>query len=269
MIDVMKALSESVPRDDSEYLAEDGLIHCKKCGGAREVVIKLFGEQKKVRCICKCKQDELKAEQEKEKRRLIEINRRECFNGSKYVNSTFDKSDDSDEMSVGRNYVKHFKEFRRDGKGLLLYGNTGTGKSHMAACIANELLNQGYLVKMTNISTKVTELQAASFEDRKNYFYNIRKYDLLIIDDLGTERNTEFMLEQVYNIIDSRYSSGLPMIVTANIPVADMMKPSNIESARIYDRIVERCYPMEIKGTSRRKKQMMNDYERIEKLLRG
>lgn len=261
-------LEKSVPRDEDEYLAEDGLIHCRSCGGAREVVVKLFGEQKKVRCICKCKQDELKAEAEQDRKRLIEINRKECFRGSRHIHSRFETSDESEEMNIGRNYVKNFREFLYEGTGVLLFGKIGTGKSHLAACIANALIDEGYLVKMTNISTMVNELQA-SFDGRAEYIYGLRKYQLLIIDDLGIERNTEYMAEQLYNIIDARYQSGLPMIVTTNLSVSGISNPANIESARIYDRILERCHPVEIKGKSRRRKQMKNDFGRMERLLKG
>ena len=261
-------IEKSVPRDESEYLAEDGLIHCRSCGGAREVIVKLFGEQKKVRCICECMSNNLKAEAEQDRKRLIENNRKECFRGSRHIHSRFETSEESEEMNVGRNYVKNFREFLYEGTGILLYGKIGTGKSHLAACIANALIDDGYLCKMTNISTMVNELQA-SFEGRADYIDSLRRYSLLIIDDLGIERNTEYMTEQLYNIIDARYTSGLPMIVTTNLSVEEMTKPANIESARIYDRILDRCHPVEIKGTSRRRAHMKHDFERMERLLKG
>lgn len=268
MDNMLKDLSERVPRDESEYLADDGLIHCKKCGGAREIVVKFFGEQQKVRCICKCKQDELTAEREADKRELIEKNRRACFRGSKLIGATFAESDDSEGLRKGRNYAKHFVEMRRLGKGLLFYGPVGTGKSHIAACIANEVVNQGYLCKMTNISTMVNELQA-SFDGRAEYIYNLQKYDLLIIDDFGIERASEYMNEQVFNIIDSRISSGLPMIVTTNLSIEDMANAPNIDSRRVYQRILEHCHPVEITGSSRRLRKMKNDFGRMEQLLKG
>lgn len=261
-------IEKSVPRDENEYLAEDGLIHCRNCGGAREVIVKLFGEQKKVRCICKCMADKLEAEQEQDRKRLIEINRKECFRGSRHIHSRFETSEESEEMNIGRNYVKNFREFLDEGTGVLLFGKIGTGKSHIAACIANALIDKGFLCKMTNISTMVNELQA-SFEGRAGYIDNLRRYSLLIIDDLGIERNTEYMTEQLYNIIDARYTSGLPMIVTTNLSIKEMSKPANIESARIYDRILDRCHPVEIKGTSRRRAHMKHDFGRMEQLLKG
>ena len=268
MDNILKDLSERVPRDDSEYLADDGLIHCRRCNGAREIVVKFFGEQQKVRCICKCKQDELAAEREADKRETIEKNRRACFRGSKLIGATFSGSDDSEGLMKGRNYAKHFAEMRRLGKGLLFYGPVGTGKSHIAACIANEVINQGYLARMTNISTMVNELQA-SFDGRAEYIYNLQKYDLLIIDDFGIERASEYMNEQVFNIVDSRISSGLPMIVTTNLSIEDMANAPGVDNRRVYQRILEHCHPVEITGASRRLRKMKNDFGRMEQLLKG
>lgn len=268
MDNMLKGLSERVPRDDSEYLAEDGLIHCKKCGGAREVIVKLSGEWQKVRCTCKCKQSELTAVQEAAMRERIEKNRRACFRGSKLIKATFAGSDDSEELRMGGNYARHFPEIRKLGKGLLFYGPVGTGKSHIAACIANEVINEGYLVRMTNISTMVNELQA-SFDGRAEYIYNLQKYDLLIVDDLGIERSSEYMSEQVFNIIDSRISSGLPMIVTTNLSIEEMPNAPSIDNRRVYQRILEHCHPVEISGASRRLQKMKNDFGKMEQLLRG
>ena len=63
------------------------------------------------------------------------------------------------------------------------------------------------------------------------------RYPLLIIDDFGMERGTEYALEQVYNIVDSRYRSQKPLIVTTNLPLNEIRHPQDTAHARIYDRI--------------------------------
>lgn len=69
----------------------------------------------------------------------------------------------------------------------------------------------------------------------------IALYDLLIIDDLGVERSTEYAMEQMFFVIDSRYRSRRPMIITTNLKLAELKNPPDLAHARIYDRILERC----------------------------
>ena len=83
-------------------------------------------------------------------------------------------------------------------------GPVGTGKSFFAGCIANALLEQGERVMMTNFSRILNEMTSYQ-ADKNQIIQNLVDYPLLIIDDLGIERNSEFALEQVYNVIDSRY----------------------------------------------------------------
>ena len=72
-------------------------------------------------------------------------------------------------------------------------------------------------------------------------------------DDLGIERSTEYALEQVYAVIDERYKSGLPVIITTNLKIAEIRNPQDVAYARIYSRILEMCTPVRISGEDRRK----------------
>lgn len=67
---------------------------------------------------------------------------------------------------------------------------------------------------------------------------------VIIINDLGFERNSEYALEQVYNVADSRYLSRLPFIITTNLSLDELKKPKDLAHARIYDRVLERCVPI-------------------------
>ena len=90
---------------------------------------------------------------------------------------------------------------------------------------------------------------------------------MLIIDDLGAERNSEYMQETVFNIIDARYRSGLPFIITTNLSIDELMSTDNIAQKRIYDRILERCYPVKVDGTSRRTESFKNNIMEVGKKL--
>ena len=79
------------------------------------------------------------------------------------------------------------------------------------------------------------------------------RYPLLIIDDFGMERGTEYALEQIYNIVDSRYRSRKPLIVTTNLTLDEIRHPQDTAHARIYDRLLEMCVPISCIGVSFRK----------------
>lgn len=267
MIDI-EQISNTVP-SGTEYMGSDGLLHCLKCGDPVETIctVPWIGERK-VRCICSCRAKELNAHEEKKQQEERERNRRICFGGSKHMKCTFESSQKTELLTIAENYAANFRDFRKQGKGLLLWGTVGTGKSHMAACIANQLIDEGYRVLMTNFPTAVNILQS-SFEGRQEYIDSLMKYDLLILDDLGAERSTEYMQEQVFNIVDARYRSGLPMIVTTNLTNDELKKPSNIGDARIYDRILEKCHPVKVDGQSIRRQHLKADFGQMQMILKG
>ena len=109
----------------------------------------------------------------------------------------------------------------------------------MAACIANALLEQGIPVLMTNFSKILNQMGAMYSEERYRYIASFSNYSLLILDDLGIERSTEYALEQVYAVIDERYKSGLPVIITTNLKIAEIRNPQDVAYARIYSRILD------------------------------
>jgi DNA replication protein DnaC len=89
----------------------------------------------------------------------------------------------------------------------------------------------------------------------------------LIIDDFGMERGTEYALEQIYNIIDSRYRSRKPLIVTTNLTLDDIRHPQDTAHARIYDRLLEMCVPVSCIGVSFRKETTQEKLERLKELI--
>lgn len=108
---------------------------------------------------------------------------------------------------------------------------------------------------MKNFSQILNDLQAGGFKlDRNEYIDQITDATLLILDDFGIERNTEYALEQLYNVINARYLKEKPTIITTNINFSDLEKEqSDIMLGRIYSRIIEMCLPLRIVGRDRRK----------------
>lgn len=127
----------------------------------------------------------------------------------------------------------------------------GTGKSFMSSAIANRVIDLGFTAFQTDVRY-IVNLMESSFEKRQQNLDRILSYDLLLIEDLGAQRNTSYMMEHVYAIIDGRYKSGKPMVITTNLDPARFNDSSDESWNRIFDRILERCYPIEFTGDNRR-----------------
>lgn len=259
---ILVAMAKSTPRNINEYLAPDGVYRCRVCQQPTRTNIHIpgYGDfEPSITCDC----DKAAEAARKERERLEEIDRKRriCFNQAAMRSWSFENDDRSNaKLSEAMiRYAVNFPHFLKDGKGLLLFGPVGTGKSFYAACIANRVIDMGYSAKMTNFATLTNDLQGMS-EGRNQYIEDLNRYSLLIIDDLGAERKSEYMQEMVFNIIDSRYRSGLPMVITTNLSGDEIKKPENTSYARIYDRLLGCCFPQEITGPSRRKKELRESF---------
>lgn len=189
-----------------------------------------------------------------------------CFEDHALYSWNFEKDNGKNPvMKVARDYVNKWSDFASKNAGLVLWGDVGTGKTFFAACIANALVEQNVSVKMTNFSTILNDLFAES--DKNKYLDRLNKHSLLIIDDLGIERGTEYALEQVYNVIDTRYKSGKPLIVTTNLTLDELKYPTDIPHKRIYDRVLGMCVPVMFNGVNFRKEEAAAKMEAAKKLF--
>ena len=170
------------------------------------------------------------------------------------------------QTGLARRYVEHWEDMRTDNIGCLFWGGVGTGKSYLAGCIANALMEKEIPVRMTNFALILNDL-AASFEGRNEYISRLCRYPLLILDDFGMERGTEYGLEQVFNVIDSRYRSGKPLIVTTNLTLDDLHNPEDTAHSRIYDRLLSMCVPVRFTGDNFRQETAKRKMESMKKLI--
>ena len=256
---------------DDEYM-KDGLVYCKKCNRPRQIELNLWGVAMRPRVLCPCQQAE--EEKEKQERKAREMadkimrNRSEGMREKALQKYTFQNDTiHGPEMKTAENYVKHWEQMRKEGMGLLIWGDVGTGKTYLAGCIANALLDQGVPVMMTNFSRILNTLTGMYQGDRNRYIDDFQRYSLLILDDLGIERNSEFALEQVFGVIDGRYRSRLPMIVTTNLTLTELKHPESLAKARIYDRVLERCVPLRVSGKNLRQQQAGENLKKAKRML--
>lgn len=239
---------------DNAFMGADGLLHCATCNGALEVVVMSpRGEERKVRCVCKCITAKRREWEDRKRAERRESNRLDCFRGTNMAAWSFANDDgrNPDITEIMRKYAEQFPEYLRKGRGMLLYGTVGTGKTFYSACVANAVIDAGYRAYMTNFATIADDLSGTW--DKSEYIDNLMRYDLLIIDDLGAERKSEFMQEQVWKISDARYRSGLPLIVTTNLTAEELDAGDGLGNKRIYSRLLERCLAVEVKGKDRRR----------------
>lgn len=273
---VIKAATAAKADKNAEDYYKDGVLVCGKCHTNKEKKIQLAGECVTVRCICKCESEERERIQkqkdyEEEMRRIERLKVASPMDAKlkSATLKTFTQKEDNQKLyTIVKNYVDNFETFYKSNRGLLFWGTVGTGKSYAAACIANELLNRKIPVVMTSF-VKVLQVIQDNTENETEFVNRLCAARLLIIDDLGTERNTDYALEKVYNVIDSRYRTGKPLILTTNLNLQDMQMTQDIRYQRIYDRIFEMCHPVMVNGTSWRINQAKERFNETKRLLEG
>jgi len=251
--------------------------YCDKCHTRKSVIIELFGQKKKMPCLCKCESDKLK-EQE-----IIEENKQKQMRLDKLkVNSLMDKKfeqctfqnwqmDDSNKKiyELGINYTKKWQKMKEDNIGFILYGGVGIGKTYLVSCIANTLLEQ-YVPVIITSSIALLGRYKKAYQDKEAEVIitsNLQQADLLIIDDLGAENDTTWVKEKLYEIIDSRYRDSKPTIITTNLTLEQLREKLTGDDGvtRTYDRLLEMCYPIRLQGKSRR----INAYNNKEKIIKN
>lgn len=273
--------------ENGDYYDSEGFLVCGKCHTRRQVEVNMpdlkavpFDPKKKVRVkmpvSCRCRaerryQEEQMLQQDKDMR-AMEALKRQSLMDERLRDVSFDSfrktNDNAYNLKLCLRYANHFDEMLAKNQGLLFYGGVGTGKTFAAACIANQLLNQRIPVIMTSFVKLLESMQGFS-EDDSVLIARLNRAKLLIIDDLGAERSTDYALEKVYDIVDSRYRAKLPIILTTNLSMTELKESTDIRYTRIYDRIFEMCYPMQFKGQSWRKVEAARRFDAMKNFLEG
>ena len=214
------------------------------------------------------REERLREAMEREKANRIQQKRKRVFGSAQgLMDCTFDRDNGAvPQLAWARQYVEHWPEMRRENMGLLFWGPAGTGKTFAAACIANALVDLEVGVRMITLGEALLNLFGMSGEERIQYLEVLTTCGLLILDDFGVERRTPYAREQVYEIVNRRYLSGLPMIVTTNLTLKEL-KDADRDDGRIHDRVLERCVPVRFDGPSLRREKAAQKLRRAKELL--
>ncbi|MFR9330104.1 ATP-binding protein [Streptococcus pneumoniae] len=260
---------------EKEYI-KDGHAYCKVCHERKDgKVMEFFGNKMLFRTSCKC--DRNREAKEKERQKQLEIERLKsiCFTSIIQWAYTFENYQGKENQSliIAKNFVKDYEEIKKENIGLLFYGSVGSGKTYLACSIANALIEQYQVrVKIRNFAQIINELQKGGFDlDKNAYIESLVNTSVLILDDLGIERDTSYAKEQVYNIVNNRYLKQKPTIFTTNLSYDTIVNcTESVEYQRIYSRIIEMCIPVMVVGEDFRKAIQKDKLARNkERLLNG
>lgn len=257
--------SENAP-EQGDYKGEDGLWYCGKCNTPKQAYIP-FGDKLILQFVaCECKEQAYREEKERQRKARIadhidELRRRGIADAERRT-WTFDKDDGSQpKMQIARRYVKNWEHNKANNIGLMFYGGVGTGKSFAACCIANALIDKGVSVFVTSLPKLISAMQ-----EGQEVLNDIAWADLVVLDDVGTERTTSFADEKVFEVIDTRINTGKPLIVTTNLPES-YFASKDIQRLRIVDRLLGACVEVKFDGVSHRRKDSNKKYAEAKKLL--
>ena len=138
-------------------------------------------------------------------------------------------------------YVDNFSKHKREGRCMLLLGKVGTGKTHLATTAASCLINE-HMVKAIyrTVGSVIGDIKATFSDKSGSSEAHIMRVlvgaDLLVLDEVGATKQSEFELATLFSIINGRYEQGRPMIIVSNLSPAEL---NDALGVRCVDRIRE------------------------------
>jgi DNA replication protein DnaC len=176
----------------------------------------------------------------------------------KYRGVSFDRPPITDmpaaTVQVVRAYLRNLDQRLEEGRGLWLYGDVGTGKTTLAMLVSKSALEAGRSVAIYSLPRLLAEIRD-TYEEGSRHSYTdlldrLAEVDLLHIDDVGTEKTSPWVLEQLYAIVNSRYEEQRSIVLTTNLDreaLAEQINP------RTVSRLEEMCEELPLFGADHRK----------------
>jgi DNA replication protein DnaC len=249
---------------------------CMHCGEEVQVLeVEFNGIKKIVQPACPCEAEALREADEKSAKFQEQRKLREMFSisdlGEKFQEANFNQvkmvAGAENAIKLSKRFVNEFGSELWKGAALMLWGNVGNGKSLLAASVANELEGKGKTVVFISMPNLLQKIRSTFNNNNKETENEIMKAlhtcDLLVIDDIGAEKVTDWVEDVIFRIIDGRYTRKKPIFITSNLSPDDLGKHIGFRSM---DRLTEICQPIHNKATSYRK---VIAGERLKKILEG
>lgn len=202
------------------------------------------------------RQQELKLERERLQNKVKKYKDISVID-KKLLNANFEAAEQDKHIKLCQKYAEKFVKIGTAPQGLLLHGSVGTGKTFASACISNYLMENGKTVLVMNLGLYLIKLKKEWDEAESNVLDYVKRCDLLVIDDFGVEKITEFVLDKAFALIDTRYRAEKPLIITTNLSLNEITEKFG---SRISDRLQEMCYPLRVEGQSKRLNRKRNEF---------
>jgi DNA replication protein DnaC len=244
--------------------------YCEQVVPKKRLVV--LGIEKIVQPVCRCEVEAWEAgiNEAQERYQKAEIERKFVFSalGERFEQCRFDtftaRPGSEKALQMAREYAMRFGDY--GGDSLLIWGQPGNGKSHLAAAVCHEIKERGKVPIFQTMSELLERIRSTFRQERKEQEAEImaalQKCDLLVLDDLGAEKVTDWTLDVLFRIIDGRYRKKKPTLFTTNFSPTELLhrfKPDksstehDIAARRIHDRILEVSVIVENRATSYRR----------------
>ncbi len=151
-------------------------------------------------------------------------------------------------------YVDELDEGLEEGRGLWLFGETGTGKTTLAMLVSKAALESGRSVAIYSLPKLLARIRQTydaqpGGDSYLAFFERLTSVDLLHIDDLGAEKRSDWVLEQLYALVNERYEAQRSMLITTNLRHDELEEQIG---ARTVSRLSQMCEEVELHGHDRR-----------------
>lgn len=226
------------------------------------------------RCTCnKAKEywkekDNQDAKEQKRKRfrNIINVIYKQNYVGRKYQELNFENFivnlNNKNPVKMANDYINKNKD-KMLSNGLIIMGESGVGKTHLAAAIANKLIENDKIVLMGRLTTLLDLIKETFRDNAKSENELIELYsnvDMIIIDDLGTEKISSWALEKLYTIIQNRFENGLPIIITTRFDKKGLISRFSYSNDQdlidaTISKLYQMCYGITLKSM---KKELVN-----------
>jgi DNA replication protein DnaC len=157
-------------------------------------------------------------------------------------------------VDVVRQYIDELEQRIADGRGLWIEGSVGTGKTTLAMLVSRKAIEAGFTVAIYSLPRLLARIRRTYDGETGQlsyleFFERLTSVDLLQIDDLGAEKRSDWVLEQLYAIVDERYAANRSILVTTNL---DLTQLEAQIGERTVSRLAEMCEVLHLHGEDRR-----------------